>query len=77
MRSTLRSLDEPTEKHEPKSDLPQTSIDVPPGEAVGRLQEDHDLSQFGYKAELEVSIPISFSMELQLIGYSDVLACGP
>lgn len=59
MRSTMRSLDEPTETYDTKSDLRQTLSDVPRGEAIGILPEDHDLSQFGYKAELEVSIFIA------------------
>jgi hypothetical protein len=39
-----------------KSEIPGSSLDVPPGEAIGHQSEDFDLGQFGYKAELEVSL---------------------
>ena len=55
MSSPSESLDGQTHVHEMKSDVRQSSLDLPPGEAIGIRPEDHDLSQFGYKAELEVS----------------------
>ena len=56
MSSPSQSLDGPTETHEMKSDIRDKSLDVPTGEAIGERSEDYDLSQFGYKPELEVSI---------------------
>lgn len=40
---------------ETKSEVREKSHDVPAGEAIGYQPEDHDLGQFGYKPELEVS----------------------
>lgn len=51
MSSPSDSLDGPIEMHETKSDVHH---DAPAGESIGHRPEDHDLSQFGYKAELEV-----------------------
>ena len=62
MSSPTHSLDGPTETHEMKSDLHDRSLDLPPGEAIGHRPEDHDLGQFGYKAELEVSISSTLSV---------------
>jgi hypothetical protein len=52
MSSPSESLDGPTEVHEMKSELRETSL----GEAIGYRSEDHDLSEFGYKPELEVNM---------------------
>lgn len=56
MSSPSDSLEGPIETHEMKSEIHGSSFDVPPGEAIGQRSEDHDLSQFGYKAELEASV---------------------
>lgn len=77
MRSTLRSTDESTQVYETKSDFLQTSHDVPSGEAIGGRSEDHDLSQFGYKAELEVKPSFLLSMKHVLTCRSGALGCGP
>ena len=56
MSSPSDSLERSAEVHETKSDVVRdNSLDLPPAEAIGLRPEDHDLSQFGYKAELEVS----------------------
>lgn len=56
MQTNMCASDDAPGTYETKSDLRESSRDVPPGEAIGHLPEDHDLSQFGYKAELEVSM---------------------
>lgn len=56
MSSPSGSLDGPAEMRETKGDYHDKSLDVPAGEAIGHRPEDHDLSQFGYQAELEVSL---------------------
>lgn len=61
-----------------KSEVQSKSEDVPPGESIGDYSEDFDLSQFGYKAELEVRssakpIPANWSSDAlgsgQWLGY--------
>lgn len=56
--STMPSLsqqhEQTTDGLESKSEARTNMQDVPPGEAIGYRSEDLDLSQFGYKAELEV-----------------------
>lgn len=77
MRPTLRDHGAPSETYETKSELRERSRDVPLGEAIGYLPEDHDLSQFGYKAELEVSMSAPSFMGLTLTIPSGALVCGP
>lgn len=69
MRTTVRSSNGRTETYETKSELRYNSHDVPPGEAIGHQSEDHDLGQFGYKAELEVSLPVLGLQEVLLTGW--------
>lgn len=68
MSSPSDSLDGPLEMHETKSDVRQ---DVPPGESIGHRPEDQDLSQFGYKAELEVRDSLIISPRGFLTLHSD------
>lgn len=55
MASPASSTVGQAEAHELKTEVHTTSVDVPGGEDIGHRPEDHDLSQFGYKAELQVS----------------------
>jgi hypothetical protein len=54
MSSPLQSRSEAKEPYEMNTDLQHDLKHVPLGEQIGHRPEDHDLNQFGYKAELEV-----------------------
>ena len=76
MSSPSQSLDTPNDTHEMKSGAGGRPLEELPGETIGHREEDYDLSQFGYKAELEVSMYRKLTLAPLLIFHSDVLACG-